>query len=179
MKSHDINVNELFERLKQHFKLKSNSDLARIMGIQISTINSWKHRNSIDFKKIIRFCEREKIDLNWLMTGIGYPNTTDGDDIYESIIDEQVQYKTKKINSDNKQSRNKNNEIDILTLPDTLENLPKQYHDLIEKKMDELDENLFKILVLRVSDLEKKKLELESKLEYANSMIDKLITKNN
>lgn len=62
-------ISEIIERLKTFFCVQQNNDLAVLLGINQSTISTWKSRNTIDWDLIIAKCE--KINLNWLVTGKG------------------------------------------------------------------------------------------------------------
>ncbi len=62
-----LNKSLILNRLKEHFNLKNNAQLARFLGVAPNTITNWYVRNSIDFDLIISKCEN--IDLNWLIKG--------------------------------------------------------------------------------------------------------------
>jgi len=62
-------VNNILERLKSAYNLKTDAALADRLGIVASTLSNWKARVSIDYDLIFSKCE----DLNeaWILTGEG------------------------------------------------------------------------------------------------------------
>ena len=58
---------EILERIKEHYNLKNNAELARYLEVAPTTISSWITRNSIDYDRIFSKCE--DADLIWLLTG--------------------------------------------------------------------------------------------------------------
>ena len=63
----EFNALNIVNRLKEHYQVKSDTDLARLLGVAQTTISSWKSRNTVDFPLIITKCVG--IDLNWLVSG--------------------------------------------------------------------------------------------------------------
>jgi Bacteriophage CI repressor helix-turn-helix domain. len=59
---------EILERVKSHYKLNSNAELAKFLGISASSLSNWYTRNTIDFELVFTKCE--DIDLNWLVYGV-------------------------------------------------------------------------------------------------------------
>lgn len=57
----------ILERIKKHYKLKNNAELARYLEVAPTTISSWIARNSVDYDRIFSKCE--DMDLIWLLTG--------------------------------------------------------------------------------------------------------------
>lgn len=55
----------ILSRIKSHYDLKSNADLARFLGIAPNTVSNWYTRNSIDYELIFSKCE--DLDLNSLL----------------------------------------------------------------------------------------------------------------
>lgn len=137
-----LNSKKIIEKLKNKLKIQSESQLAEYLGINQSTLASWKSNNNFD---ILRVYDKIKdIDLNWLL----------GDGIVE------YQY------SDN-------NEYSI-----------KEQAEKYQLKIYELEKQLKKTDAecgkdnKEVARLNSEILELRAKLEFATSMIDKLISKS-
>lgn len=60
----------VLDRIKQHYNLKSNADLARFLGVAPNTITNWYGRKTFDLDVIYTKCV--DIDFNWLLTGEGF-----------------------------------------------------------------------------------------------------------
>lgn len=56
----------VIKRLKELLKIKTDLELATILGVKPNTISSWKKRNSLQFETIIELCKENNIDLNEL-----------------------------------------------------------------------------------------------------------------
>lgn len=65
--SNIIKKNEILDRLKIYYKLKTNADLSRFLDIVPTTLSSWYSRNNIDYDLIFTKCP--EVDLNWLING--------------------------------------------------------------------------------------------------------------
>ncbi|MEX2585812.1 MAG: S24 family peptidase [Balneolaceae bacterium] len=61
--------NELLDRLKTAFNLRFDSDLARFLNINASTVATWRKKSSMKFDRIIEFSNT--LNLNWLFYGEG------------------------------------------------------------------------------------------------------------
>lgn len=59
----------VLNRIKEHYSLKGNADLARFLGVAPNTITNWYSRRTFDIDVIYTKCE--DIDLGWLLTGRG------------------------------------------------------------------------------------------------------------
>lgn len=62
-------VTDIVDRLKLAYKMRSDAELARFLGVVPSTISNWQRRGSIDHDLIFTKCN----DLNeaWILTGDG------------------------------------------------------------------------------------------------------------
>lgn len=59
----------VLDRIKEHYKLKGNAELARFLGVAPNTITNWYGRKTFDIDVIYTKCV--DIDMNWLLTGEG------------------------------------------------------------------------------------------------------------
>ena len=62
-----LNRSSVLDRIKEHYALKGNTELARFLGVAPNTVTNWYSRNSFDLDIIYTKCEG--VDLNWLFTG--------------------------------------------------------------------------------------------------------------
>ena len=67
---------EVLDRIKHHYRLGSNADLARFLEISPSTLANWYSRNSIDFDIVFTKCD--DVNWDWLVkgkeSGVSYPH---------------------------------------------------------------------------------------------------------
>ncbi|MBN2702549.1 MAG: helix-turn-helix domain-containing protein [Methylohalobius sp. ZOD2] len=61
----------ILDRLRAIFGTSSDATLARALGVQKTTLSSWKARNSIPYEKCVQVAEEKGISLDWLLSGIG------------------------------------------------------------------------------------------------------------
>lgn len=59
----------ILDRIKEHYSLKNNADLARFLGVAPNTITNWYGRKTFDLDIIYTKCVG--VDFNWLLTGEG------------------------------------------------------------------------------------------------------------
>lgn len=59
----------VLDRIKEHYSLKGNADLARFLGVAPNTITNWYSRSTFDIDAIYTKCEG--ISFDWLFTGRG------------------------------------------------------------------------------------------------------------
>lgn len=55
--------------IKLYYRLKTDAEFARFLGIKPNSLANWYSRNTMDYEKVISKCE--DIDANWLLTGKG------------------------------------------------------------------------------------------------------------
>lgn len=63
----EISKTKILDRIKLHYNLKGNSELADFLGVKKSTISNWYARNTIDFDLIFLKCE--DMDFKYLISG--------------------------------------------------------------------------------------------------------------
>lgn len=70
-KNQMFNVGDIVKRAKIVMAFKTDTQLAKFLGISRSTLSNWVARNSIDFPLLLsHFTE---VDYNWLLSGKGSP----------------------------------------------------------------------------------------------------------
>jgi len=70
-------VNLIFNRLKHYHGLTSDGELAKLLGLNQSTLSMQKSRGSIDLHAVLSVSEG--IDLNWLFKSQDRIHSTDED----------------------------------------------------------------------------------------------------
>jgi len=60
---------EVLNRLATALNAKNDAELARKLEVNTSTIATWKARNTIPYKLCVEIAKREKVSLDWLLTG--------------------------------------------------------------------------------------------------------------
>lgn len=76
-------VNDVIDRLKEHYKIKSDIALSEILGVHKGTVTNWKKRNSLKWDKIL--AKLKDIDYHWLLTGEYIKRTNDSISVREFI----------------------------------------------------------------------------------------------
>lgn len=61
----------ILNRIKSHYKFKSDAQLGRFLGVASNTLANWRKRNSIDLELILTKCE--ELNASWLCSGQGMP----------------------------------------------------------------------------------------------------------
>ncbi|MFQ5672853.1 MAG: helix-turn-helix domain-containing protein [Nitrospinales bacterium] len=60
---------EVIKRIKSALKLRYDYEVAKKLNLSETALSERKRRNSIPTDKLIILCEREGINLDWLLTG--------------------------------------------------------------------------------------------------------------
>ena len=93
-----IDVEEIFDRIKQHLGVSgrgSDARLAEWFGKTQNIIVTWRNRNTLPADEILSKCVESGIDLNWLFTGENSPSGT-----YLVPETEKQQFSVNEISSD-------------------------------------------------------------------------------
>lgn len=75
MRRNVMNMIDILERIRSYLKDKENKeyiydkDIGEYLNITPESLSRLKKNNSIPFQKIIDFCEREEISLDWILFG--------------------------------------------------------------------------------------------------------------
>lgn len=64
------NIVDIIDRLKIKFSLKSDMQVAKLLGVEQNTLSSWKKRNKIPYEKLDSIAIEYKISFDWLLSGI-------------------------------------------------------------------------------------------------------------
>lgn len=60
-------VNNILDRIKEYYQLKSDQKLANFLEVHRSTVSAWRRRGAMDYGLILHKCSDP--DLNWLIYG--------------------------------------------------------------------------------------------------------------
>ena len=63
------NTKEIIGRLKQHYAVENNKELALRIGVSYDTLNTWIKRKKIPLEKIHEIVQNEHLSYNWFFTG--------------------------------------------------------------------------------------------------------------
>ena len=61
-----INVEEVINKLKKIFDVKTDVELSRKLGFSDRVVTTWKQRNTLNFEKIIEIAIEKDLDLNYI-----------------------------------------------------------------------------------------------------------------
>jgi len=67
----NLNFSEIIFRIKKYKNIKNDLEVANLLGLSKTAISERKRRNSVPIDKITLFCERESINVDWLLAGEG------------------------------------------------------------------------------------------------------------
>ena len=60
---------DIVKRLMEARNLRYEHEVAELLGFTRSAFTERKRRKAVPMKELVTFCEREGIDLNWVLTG--------------------------------------------------------------------------------------------------------------
>lgn len=60
-------------RLKEALGISGDSALAAKIGVARSTLANWRRRNSVPYEKCVEVALKERLNLDWVLTGEGPP----------------------------------------------------------------------------------------------------------
>ncbi|OCR88896.1 hypothetical protein CFT12S00416_05585 [Campylobacter fetus subsp. testudinum] len=66
------NIDKILGRLRYHFGVKTDVELANSLKIPYKTLTAWKTRKAIPEKRLAIISKNENLDLNWLQNGDGF-----------------------------------------------------------------------------------------------------------
>lgn len=86
-----LDKSAVLNRIKEHYSLKGNADLARFLGVAPNTITNWYGRSTFDLDIIYTKCEG--VSFDWLFTGHGKKVLEDQSSIPASqLVDNSLLY---------------------------------------------------------------------------------------
>jgi phage repressor protein C with HTH and peptisase S24 domain len=91
------NVNSIVNKLKDFLNLKTDDDLAKVLGVTAPTISNWRRRGTINYDII--FEKIDNIDYNWLL----YDQEIDKTNDYSKVKPKEIEINEsegKYVNSD-------------------------------------------------------------------------------
>lgn len=101
------NKSQILDRIKAHYRIKSDSELAFFLGVIPRTIYNWRDKNKIDYEIIYRKCKG--ISGDWLLTGKGemfHCSNFENENIYlkekVKLLESRIKDKEDIINTKNK-----------------------------------------------------------------------------
>ena len=65
---------EIISIIKEKNNLKSETQVAEILGMSQQVLSAYKKRGTIPYQEIIEYCHKESLSLDWLFTGVGETN---------------------------------------------------------------------------------------------------------
>ncbi|GAB0057344.1 hypothetical protein SIID45300_01671 [Candidatus Magnetaquicoccaceae bacterium FCR-1] len=68
----------ILARICEHLNLNKNQDIASALGVAQPTVINWGERNDIPLDRAVEFSKRERISLDWLITGEGPKYKSEG-----------------------------------------------------------------------------------------------------
>lgn len=111
----------ILSRLKSALNLHKDGDLAKVINTAQNTISSWKKRDSVDYKVIIAICEKNGLDLAYILTGkepetpyiVSESSNQYGkdDEAYYKLLIESLQMRVKSLESLNATLSTNNEEL--------------------------------------------------------------------
>lgn len=78
MKSKNIDVSLVLDKLKKLLNIKSDAEFSRVLGFKSErTVNAWRQRGKVDYEKIILLALENNIDLNELFSSNNIKSISD------------------------------------------------------------------------------------------------------
>ncbi len=102
------NKSVILDRIKTHYNIKADSELASFLDVIPRTIWNWRDKNKIDYEIIYKKCKG--ISGNWLLSGKGemfpLPSELEKENIYlkekVKLLESRIKDKEEIINTKNK-----------------------------------------------------------------------------
>lgn len=64
-------IEDILSRIKQIENVTTFKDVADILNVSEVNISQWRKRNSIPYDKLIKYCKKNDVSFDWLITGRG------------------------------------------------------------------------------------------------------------
>jgi hypothetical protein len=69
----DGTAGAILDRIQQALGLASDGEIARVLGIQRSTVGGWRARDTRPYSLCVEIAAKHGLSLDWLLTGEGKP----------------------------------------------------------------------------------------------------------
>jgi transcriptional regulator with XRE-family HTH domain len=79
-------IEEIIEFLMKKFSLKTESDLAKLLGVEANTLSGWKKREKIPFENLLNLVKDKKMSFDDIL-GINHDKLTMSDIEKELLFD--------------------------------------------------------------------------------------------
>jgi len=66
-----LNASAVVDRLRDLYEERSDSALAKTLGVPTTTVSSWRTRNRVPFDQCVEAVRKFRISFDWLLLGIG------------------------------------------------------------------------------------------------------------
>ena len=73
------NIKEIISRLKQHYTVENNRELALKIDVSYETLNTWIKRKKIPLEKIHEIVQNEQLSYDWFFTGVNNSKNNNSD----------------------------------------------------------------------------------------------------
>lgn len=90
-------LGEIVERIKKTEGLKFDTDVARLFGVDKTTIGKWKSRGTVPYDYLVNYARQKGYTLDWLLLGEGPMYREEVSQIREAQV---IPYKAKQIEYD-------------------------------------------------------------------------------
>jgi len=64
-----ISTISVVKRIKEKLEIKTDKKLYELLGVKATTFSAWRTRNSLDYKLVLEFCQKNGLDLNYIFFG--------------------------------------------------------------------------------------------------------------
>lgn len=62
-------VDFVLDNLRRVTKTRNNGELAQVLGVSPSTVSTWKKRNTVPYREIVRYCLLNEIEIEFAIFG--------------------------------------------------------------------------------------------------------------
>jgi len=87
--SHGVTADVVLNRVVERLSLKTDTDLARVLGVSKTTISTWRRRNKIPYENLLVLHYRGVVDFVYAILGVSLDNHLDNLLVVEEAEAEQ------------------------------------------------------------------------------------------
>ena len=66
-----INAGAVIDRMKEAAGVRTNDELAGLLGLRSGAVSNWRTRNSIPLDQLVEYAAQRGVSLDWLILGQG------------------------------------------------------------------------------------------------------------